>query len=1034
MNFATWSIRNPIPSILFFIMITVAGIYGFKHLPVENFPDITLPNINATLALPGAVPAQLEAEVARKVENSIATLSGVKHIRTSITDGAVSVNVIFELEKPLSDALIETKDAIDSVRSDLPPELYSPVVSAVRIGGNPLVIYAIQSTKMDEGALTWFVDDTLSKTLLGVKGVGRFERLGGIDREVQINVDPTKLASLGVTASSISRALKQIQMEYSGGRAQIGGMEQSIRTIGTVKQASDLNAMPIALPDGRMVRLDQVATVSDTYAERTQADLLDGNATVGFSIYRAKGFDETKVEKAAEAAITQLITEHPDLKITPILNTVKYTREQYNGSMDMLYEGAFLAVLVVWFFLRDWRATLISAAALPLSIIPAFGVMQWLGYSLNTLTLLALAVIVGILVDDAIVEVENIVRHKNMGKPVRQAAEEAVNEIALAVIATTFTLVVVFVPTSMMSDVSGLIFRQFGWTVVIAVLVSLLVARLITPIMAATFLKSTSHHQQHDSRMMQAYLRVVRYCLVNRGKTALFAILFFIASISLAPLLPAGFIPPSDIGFTMANFELPPGNTLTNTLATAEDARKALADVKGIEHIFTMIGNARDAGMGQKQAGEVRRGSLFITLTPHNTRPGQTEIENTIRTKLLQVPGARFNISTGGPGEKLTIILSGDNDAALTQTAKNVEQELRGIGSLNNISSSASLDRPEIIIRPNAIRAAELGINTQAIGDTVRIATAGDFDTQLSRLNLDNRQVYIRVRLTDAVRQDINSIASLRIPTKYGQTSLGSIAEISNSTGPSQIDRYDRNRYVTVSADLGGAALGEAMANAKQLPSIKNMPSSVHLINAGDAEFMNELFTGFGIAIITGILCVFCVLVLLFKDFFQPITILSALPLSVGGVIVSLLLAREQMSLPALIGIVMLMGIVTKNSILLVEYAIVSMRERGLNLIDALIDACHKRARPIVMTTTAMIAGMMPIALGFGGDASFRQPMAIAVIGGLITSTALCLIVVPVVFTYVHAFKHGVYRFFDSKNIHALSEADLEEEKAECAS
>lgn len=490
MNFATWSIRNPIPSILFFILITAAGLYGFKKLSIENFPDIDLPAVNVALSLPGAAPSQLETEVARKVENSIAAVSGVKHIRTSITDSSVVINVDFELSKALSDALIETKDAIDSVRSDLPPDMYSPVVSAVRIGGNPLVTYAIESPRMSEEALSWFVDDTVSKTLLTVNGVGRFERVGGVGREIQINIDPAKLIAQNVTASSISRALKQIQMEYSGGRAQIGEMEQSIRTIGTVKQASDLNALPIALPDGRMVRLDQVATVVDTQSERTQAELLDGKTTVGFRIYKAKGFDEVKIAAAAEEAIKALQAAHPDIKVTPVISTVNYTLSQYEGSMNMLYEGALLAVLVVWFFLRDWRATLISAAALPLSIIPTFALMHWLGYSLNTLTLLALAVVVGILVDDAIVEIENIVRHKHMGKSVRKAAEEAVNEIALAVMATTLTLVMVFLPTSIMSGISGLIFRQFGWTIVISVIFSLLVARLLTPILAVAFFKS----------------------------------------------------------------------------------------------------------------------------------------------------------------------------------------------------------------------------------------------------------------------------------------------------------------------------------------------------------------------------------------------------------------------------------------------------------------------------------------------------------------------------------------------------------------
>lgn len=1003
MNFATWSIRNPIPSILLFMMLTLAGIFGFKALPIQNFPDMDLPTVTITLSLPGAAPSQLETEVARKVEDSLATLSGLKHIKTAITDGTVAITVEFVLEKTLSDALIESKDAVDSVRSDLPTDLLQPTVSAVHIGADPLVTYAIASSKMDEEALSWFVDDTLGKTLLAVKGVGKFERVGGVNREVRVTVDPAKMAALGVSATEISRALKQVQMESSGGRTQIGNMEQSVRTVATVAQAQDLAAMPIALLDGRTVHLDQVATIADATAERTQEALLDGTPTVGFRFYRAKGYDETAITKNVADALETLRQTRPDLTITPINSSVDYTLQQYDGSMHMLYEGAILAVIVVWFFLKDWRATLISAVALPLSIIPTFAAMQWLGFSLNTLTLLALAVVVGILVDDAIVEVENIVRHKQMGKPVREAAEEAVTEIAMAVMATTFTLVVVFMPTSLMSGVSGLVFREFGWTIVISVLVSLLVARLITPMMAVWFLTGNHGEAKPDGTIMRNYLRLVDWCLAHRKTTVFSTILFFVVSIFLMTTLPTGFIPASDRGYTTVSIELPPGSALARTLATAETARHAVEGIAGVAHIFTTIGDAQAAGGGVMQAGEVRKGAIILAFAPRADRRSQKEIENAIRAKLLTVPGARFTLSSGGPGEKMAILLSSDNASALTATAQSLAQQLRGIPALSNINTTASLDRPEIVVRPDRARAAELGVTSQTIGDTVRVATAGDFDAQLSKMNLDNRQVYIRVRMADAARHDLQTLANLRVPTRNGTTTLSSIAELSTSTGPSQIDRYDRKRYVTVNADLGGSPLGAAFAQAKQLPAITARPSGVKLIESGDGEIMAELFSGFGKAIFTGVLCVFCVLVLLFKDFFQPVTILSALPLSIGGAVIALLLSGGQLGLPALIGIVMLMGIVTKNSILLVEYTIMGMRVRGLNRHDAVMDACHKRARPIVMTTIAMIAGMLPIALGFGGDASFRQPMAIAVIGGLITSTALSLLVVPVTFTYIHS-------------------------------
>jgi len=1001
MNFATWSIRNPIPAIMLFAVLAIAGLWGFRSLPIQSFPDLDLPVVNVTLIQPGAAPSQLETEVARKVEDSLATLGGLKHLRTSVTDGQVAIRVEFVLEKNLSEALIETKDAVDRVRSELPLDVQPPIVSAQRAGSNALLIYAISSTRLDEEAMSWFVDDTVAKIVLGVPGIGRFERVGGVQREVRVEVDPVRLASLGVTAADVSRALRQVQQQSSGGRAQLGQNEQAVRTSAIVRQASDLAALPIAVPGAAKVRLDQVADVRDTIAERTQVALLNGKHVVGFRIYRAKGFDEAGIADAVGRAMEQLQKADPTLDIKLISGSIDYTREQYAGSMHMLYEGALLAILVVWWFLRDWRATLISAAALPLSILPAFAAMWWLGYSLNTVTLLALAVIVGILVDDAIVEIENIERHRAMGKPMREAASEAVTEIGLAVIATTITLVVVFLPTALMSGISGMLFKQFGWTAVIAVLASLLVARLLTPMMAAYLLSSRPSTEHKDGPLMTMYLRTVEWCLGHRKSTAFGTVLFFAVSLAMIPFIPTGLIPPADRGSTTVNIELPPGSPMQSTLGVAEDIRAVLKDVPGIASVFTTVGDSQQLGPGTQQAGEVRRGAMVLMLAPRGEREPQVTIENSVRPKLLTIPGARFAIGGGGLGEKIQFILSSDNVQALKASAEALEQDLRGAGGFTNIKSTASLERPELIVRPDLMRAAERGVTTVSIGDVVRIATSGDFDTQVARLNLDRRQVYIRVRVADAARQKVDTLANMRVNGRNGPVPLSSVAAISMESGPSQIDRYDRRRYVTVEADLGGMALGPAQATAMALPAIKNLPSSVSLIRTGDSELAGELAAGFGMALIIGIVSMFCVLVLLFKDFLQPVTILSALPLSIGGAFVALLLARSQLNLPVMIGFVMLMGIVAKNSILLVEYAVVGIRERGLSMHDALIDACHKRARPIVMTTIAMIAGMLPIALGFGADASFRQSMAIAVIGGLLTSTALSLLVVPVAFVYV---------------------------------
>ncbi len=1009
MNLSTWSIRNPIPVILFFSMISLAGIWGFNTLGVQDFPDLDMPGVNVSLKLSGAAPAQLETEIARKVEDKIATLRGLKHLYTTITDGDVSMTVQFAIGTPLSDALLDVRDAVDSVRGDLPVDMQEPQISKVTLGpGGPTLTYAVTHDKLDEESLSWFTDDVVTRAALSVSGVGRFVRIGGVQREAQVYVSPAKLNALGATVLDVSRALKRVQQDASGGRGQIGGSEQGMRTIATVNRAEELGALSISLADGRTVRLDQVAEIRDTVAERTQAASLDGKRAVGFQISRNKGVDEITMAKAITSKFADLEKENPGLEFKLIKTNVEHTKEQFNGSMHMLLEGALLAVLVIWGYLRDWRATVIGAAALPLSILPTFAFMAWMGYTLNTITLLALAVVVGVLVDDAIVEVENIARHMRNGKSVREATEEAVNEIWLAVLATTAALVVVFLPTAFMSGTPGLVFKQFGWTVVISVIASLVVARMATPLMAVWLLKNKSHDTR-EGRSMQWYLRVVTWCLHHRVKTILAAIALFFGSLALVPLMTTSFIPASDKGTSTVDIELPPGTPLSTTMAVAEDARQTIASVLGVKAVFITAGSAQGAGDPRRgSAGEVRKASLNVVLADRNSRVSQQEIENSLRSRLQSVPGIRWSISGGGPGEKLELILTSQDVMALKASAEEIAKQMRELPFLTGVTSNASLERPEITVRPDPVRAAERGITTQAIGETLRVATSGDFTSALAKLNLDQRQLDIVVRFPDELRADARSIASLRVAGREGLVPLDSVAEITIESGASQITRYNRSRNVSLTADLGGYPLSAALEAAKALPAVKAMPSSVRLLESGDAEVMRDLFLGFAIALLTGVLCKYCVLVLLYKNWFQPFTNLSALPLSVGGALAALLAFNGELSLPALIGIVMLFGVVTKNSILIVDYAFIAMREHGLSEIDALLDACRKRARPIMMTTVAMVAGMLPLALGYGGDASFRQPMAIAVIGGLIASTALSLIVVPVVSTYISSIERLV--------------------------
>jgi len=1012
-NVSSWSIRNPLPALLFFVLLTLAGAIAYGSMKVQNFPDLDLPTIQVTANLPGAAPSQLETDVARKIENALVPLQGLKHITTKVQDGAVTLTAEFRLEKPVQEALDEVRSAVQGARADLPGDLRDPIVQKLNLAGTPVLAYTVRAQGMDDEALSWLVDYELTRKLLAIKGVGAVNRVGGVTRQVRVELDVQRLQALGLTAVQVSQQLGQMQQEASGGRIDLGSGEQPVRTLATVQTAQEIGRIELAAGGGRRVRLDQIARVSDGLAEPRSWAGLNGQPVVGFEVVRSRGESEVAVGQAVRRVLAEYRAAHPDIEIHESFDFVTPVEEEYQGSLTLLYEGALLAVLVVWLFLRDLRATFVSAVALPLSVVPAFIGMAWLGFSINVVTLLALSLVIGILVDDAIVEVENIVRHLRMGKTPYQAAMEAADEIGLAVIATTFTLIAVFLPTAFMSGIAGKFFKQFGWTASLAVFASLVVARMLTPMMAAYLLKPIVT-AAHDPGWMRVYMVAARWCLKHRFVTLVASALFFVGSLALIPLLPTGFIPPDDNSQTQVYIELPPGSTLRDTRDSAERARVLLQGVEHVKSGYTTIGGG-SAGSDPFVSGgaaEVRRATLTIALSERGQRPRKQVIEANIRRAMGDLPGVRTKVGLGGSGEKYVLVLTGEDPQALRQAALAVEKDLRTIPGLGQIASSASLVRPEIAVRPDFARAADLGVSSAAIAQTLRVATLGDYEQQLPKLNVSQRQVPIVVQLDAAARKDLAQIERLMVPGSRGPVMLGQVAKVEVAGGPAVIDRYDRQRNVTFEVELSGLPLGEVTQAAQKLPALQNLPPGVKVVEVGDAEVMGELFASFALAMGVGVLCIYLVLVLLFQGFLHPLTILAALPLSLGGAFVGLLLAQKSFSMPSLIGLIMLMGVATKNSILLVEYAIVARRGQPamgdqpaiapMSRWDALLDACHKRARPIVMTTIAMAAGMMPIALGWGSaDVSFRSPMAIAVIGGLLTSTLLSLLVIPVVFTYL---------------------------------
>jgi multidrug efflux pump subunit AcrB len=990
-NFVTWAIRNPIPVMMLFVILTVGGLFGFHALGIQDRPDIAFPEIIISMSYPGTPPEQIETEITRKIEDAVSAVVGVRHATSLVSQGTTSTTLEFQLGTDLSQALSDVRDAITRIRPNLPAEALEPVISRLITAGTPILTYSVADPGLTGEELSWFVDQTVLRTIAAVPGVGAVRRIGGLEREIRVSLDPDRMSALGATATDVSRQLKLTQADLPAGIGRIGGLEQTVRALGTLQSASELRELPIVLSDTRSVRLDSVATVTDQSAEPRQVALLNGHPVIGFSVTRAWGASVAAVADGVEAAIGQLRSQYPRARITVIDDTdVARVRESFRSSMEMLLEGAALAVLVVWLFLRDWRATLISASALPLAVIPTFLGMELLGYSLNLLTLLALSLVVGMLVDDAIVEVENIVRHMRQGKPPLQAATDAAIEIGLAVVATTLTLCAIFVPVAFMKGIPGEFFRPFAFTTALAVLCSLMVARLLTPAMAAYLLRAP-HAPAAASPLMERYLRAVDWILRHRRVSLAAATLLFSGSLALGSLLPTGFSPGGDLGASALTVELPPGATLPQTVAATEQVRARIAAMPETQRVFAVVGDGVN----------VHEAALTVIWTPRTERRTSTiELQRRAVVAAADLPGMRVK-TRGLTGSNVEFALVGEDPAPLALAAAAVVNELASTPGFSAVSSSASLLEPEIVIRPARERAAELGVTTDAISTAVRFATTGDVELGLAKLNLPSRQIPIRVRLDDSAREDIARLRLLPVPGRSGAVPLANVAEITMGTAPATISRYDRSRNILITADLVNLSLGDALARISKLRALHELPGGVHRVDTGESQFFAEMITSFLLAMFIGILCVYALLVLLFHDFLQPLTILSAIPPSVGGAFVFLLIFRYELSISSLIGMLTLMGIVTKNSILLVEYAVMARRDHGMTRHQAILDACSKRARPIIMTTIAMGAGMLPIALGFSGDPGFRAPMGVTVIGGLLASTALSLLVVPAVYTLV---------------------------------
>ncbi|RZJ44474.1 MAG: efflux RND transporter permease subunit, partial [Brevundimonas sp.] len=969
---SSWSIRNPIPIILMFTLLTLAGIISFMGMRINNNPDIDFPLVAVTAARPGAAPSEMEVQVTRLIEDSLSGLSGVRHINSQVTDGVSSTTIEFELGTDTERATNDVRNAMSGLRADLPQDMQEPTVQRIDITGADLITWVVQSQTMSPEELSWFVDNEVSRDLLAVRGVGEVNRSGGVDREIRVALDPDRLASFGVTAATVSQALTAVNSDLPGGRVTIAGAERSIRTLGSAGSVEQLRETLIPIGGGRTVRLGDLGTVEDHWGEPRRLARYNGHEVVTFNILRSRTASEVAVAERARDVVAEIDKAHPELTIEQVNANVEFTEESYLASVEALILGAVLAVVVVFIFLRDWRATIITAVAMPLSLIPTFAVIGPLDQSLNGVTLLALSLTVGILVDDAIVEIENIVRHMRDGKTPYHASMEAADEIGLAVVATTATIIAVFAPVGFMPGIVGQFFKAFALAACVSVAFSLVVARTLTPLMAAYLLKHHKHEDK-DPSWMGGYLKALKWSVGNRWKVFAMGTGFLLASVGIiaSGAVPFEFMSAGDQSRAAFSVELPPGATLRQTDDVVQRLTRDLRARPEVTSVYAQVGG-QSVVQANIYADMVGKGDRKVT---------QQEFQREMVDSWKNVPGVRIGAGAaqegGGPSDGTSYtfaILSNDGDQ-LEAAARTIEGEMRSVPGLANVVNTASIARPEILVTPRADEAALMGVSTGDISQTIRVATIGDVEQNLPKYNLGDRQVPIRLQLTEQAREDLSVLETLRVPTSSGgSVPLSSVADVAFGAGPSEIRRQDRARIASITAELDGIRSGDAgnrvNNRVKALPSVQNLPQGVREVPAGDAEFIQEMVTGFAIAFGTGLLLMYAVLVLLFRSFAFPITIMASLPLAVGGALAALMIGQSSFSISSLIGVLMLMGIAAKNSILLVDYIVMS-EKAGMTRFEAIIDAAHKRARPILMTTFAMGAGMLPVAIGWGADVAF---------------------------------------------------------------
>jgi hydrophobic/amphiphilic exporter-1 (mainly G- bacteria), HAE1 family len=995
-------IQRPIFTSMILLAVVVFGLFAYPRIGVDQMPEVDFPVVTVTTLLPGADPETIEKNVSKPLEEALNTLSGLDTLRSSNFESVSMVVIRFDLDRAVDIAAQDVRDKVQATLSKLPKEIETPVVQKLDLGAMPIVQLALSGPVPIE-ELTRVAEDELKPGLQRLQGVGSIDVVGGRKREIAIVVDPVRLRSHGLAATDLSQAIAAQSVAIPGGRTLEPGKERVVKLETEARSVDELRDLVVASPGGKPIRVRDVAEVIDGPAEARSAAALDGRSAVALVVRKQSGANTVAVAEEIQAHLAELERELPaGSKIALVSDNSRFIRSSIEGVQHDLVLGAILAVLVVLVFLRDWRATIVAAVALPTSVIGTFAVMHALGFTFNVVTMLALTLSIGLLIDDAIVVIENIVRHLEKGEAPRAAAQTGTSQIALAVLAVTLSVVAVFVPVAFMKGMVGRFFFQFGVTVAVAVAISYVVSMTLTPMLSARLLARHGEHLGRVGRALErffqriegAYQRALSWALGHRAATVGLAVGVLVLTVGLARFLQFTFIPAQDMSALEVTLELPVGTPLEDTSREAAAVAGKVRALPGVVNVFSLVGGGVDEA--------VNKATLTVNLVPIQERAfRQEELKRYLRANLTAPPGALLSVAdkqmVAGGGSRPQAVqfnIRGDDWETLLATVEKVKAAMKQNPGLADVDSTYRAGRPLLSVQVDRDRAAAVGLPAAAIGQTLRAFLGQDaFATYREK----GDQFDVKLQLPAAVRADPDAIGALTLRSPKGElVEVRSIARLAPGEGPSQIERQALKRQVTLLADLKSYSLGEAIASLTAMP--KEFPAGIQSDFEGQGKELANTAAEFLMALLLGVILIYMILAAQFESVLDPVTIMVSLPLAVIGAIGALLLVHEYMSMFAMIGMIMLAGLVTKNGILIVEFTN-QLREEGRSTLDALLEAGPRRLRPILMTSVAMIAGMVPVALARGDGAETRTGMAWAIIGGLAASTVLTLIVVPVVYS-----------------------------------